>query len=387
MKRTIYAVILAAGSGVRARQGMNKMLKEVKGETPLDMTLSRFRRVDRIDRVIVTCKEDEKEEITSIAKMYYPDPMIVIGGPTRQESVYNALKVIDDMEAVVLIHDGARSFVSENLINDCIDTTLEYGNGVAGHISTDTVKRVNESGHFIETLNRDEICLTETPQSFIVKDILKAHEQARKDGYTGTDDASLLERLGIPVRMVVSQENNKKLTFKKDFDELECSDIDLLNRIRVGQGYDLHLLKEGRRLVIGGIEIPFEKGLLGHSDADVLLHAITDAILGAAGLGDIGGHFPDTDEKYRDADSALLLSQVKDEVYKKGYRIINLDMTLFLEKPKMKDYRERIVDRIADILEIDKKTINLKAKTMEGTGAIGKGEAIGASATCLMRMI
>ncbi len=387
MKRTIYAVILAAGSGVRARQGMNKMLKEVKGETPLDMTLSRFRRVDRIDRVIVTCKEDEKEEITSIAKMYYPDPMIVIGGPTRQESVYNALKVIDDMEAVVLIHDGARSFVSENLINDCIDTTLEYGNGVAGHISTDTVKRVNESGHFIETLNRDEICLTETPQSFIVKDILKAHEQARKDGYTGTDDASLLERLGIPVRMVVSQENNKKLTFKKDFDELECSDIDLLNRIRVGQGYDLHLLKEGRRLVIGGIEIPFEKGLLGHSDADVLLHAITDAILGAAGLGDIGGHFPDTDEKYRDADSALLLSQVKDEVYKKGYRIINLDMTLFLEKPKMRDYRERIVDRIADILEIDKKTINLKAKTMEGTGAIGKGEAIGASATCLMRMI
>ena len=366
---------------------MNKMLKEVKGETPLDMTLSRFRRVDRIDRVIVTCKEDEKEEITSIAKMYYPDPMIVIGGPTRQESVYNALKVIDDMEAVVLIHDGARSFVSENLINDCIDTTLEYGNGVAGHISTDTVKRVNESGHFIETLNRDEICLTETPQSFIVKDILKAHEQARKDGYTGTDDASLLERLGIPVRMVVSQENNKKLTFKKDFDELECSDIDLLNRIRVGQGYDLHLLKEGRRLVIGGIEIPFEKGLLGHSDADVLLHAITDAILGAAGLGDIGGHFPDTDEKYRDADSALLLSQVKDEVYKKGYRIINLDMTLFLEEPKMKNYRERIVDRIADILEIDKKTINLKAKTMEGTGAIGKGEAIGASATCLMRMI
>lgn len=387
MKRTIYAVILAAGSGVRARQGMNKMLKEVKGETPLDMTLSRFRRVDRIDRVIVTCKEDEKEEITSIAKMYYPDPMIVIGGPTRQESVYNALKVIDDMEAVVLIHDGARSFVSENLINDCIDTTLEYGNGVAGHISTDTVKRVNESGHFIETLNRDEICLTETPQSFIVKDILKAHEQARKDGYIGTDDASLLERLGIPVRMVVSQENNKKLTFKKDFDELECSDIDLLNRIRVGQGYDLHLLKEGRRLVIGGIEIPFEKGLLGHSDADVLLHAITDAILGAAGLGDIGGHFPDTDEKYRDADSALLLSQVKDEVYKKGYRIINLDMTLFLEEPKMKNYRERIVDRIADILEIDKKTINLKAKTMEGTGAIGKGEAIGASATCLMRMI
>ncbi|MBR3294844.1 MAG: 2-C-methyl-D-erythritol 2,4-cyclodiphosphate synthase [Clostridia bacterium] len=187
--------------------------------------------------------------------------------------------------------------------------------------------------------------------------------------------------------MVVSQENNKKLTFKKDFDELECSDIDLLNRIRVGQGYDLHLLKEGRRLVIGGIEIPFEKGLLGHSDADVLLHAITDAILGAAGLGDIGGHFPDTDEKYRDADSALLLSQVKDEVYKKGYRIINLDMTLFLEEPKMKNYRERIVDRIADILEIDKKTINLKAKTMEGTGAIGKGEAIGASATCLMRMI
>ena len=387
MERKVYAVVLAAGSGLRARQGINKMLKEIRGQTPLDMTLSRFRRVDRIDKVIVTCKKEEEKEITCIARHYFEDCDVVIGGETRQESVYNALCAIDDMEAVVLIHDGARSFVSEELINDCIDTALEYGTGVAGKISTDTVKKVGEDGQFVETLNRNEICLTETPQSFIVKDIKKAHEEAIKDGYTGTDDASLLERLGIPVKMVISKENNKKLTFKKDFEELEDENLDIMKRIRIGQGYDIHLLREGRKLIIGGVEIPYEKGLLGHSDADVLLHAVTDSILGAAGLGDIGEHFPDTDDRYKDIDSSILLKEVRDDVYKKGFRIINLDITVFLEEPKMKDYKRKIVSRIAEILEIDSSQVNLKAKTMEKTGAIGRKEAIGASATCLMRII
>ena len=387
MERKVYAVVLAAGSGLRARQGINKMLKEIRGQTPLDMTLSRFRRVDRIDKVFVTCKKEEEKEITCIARHYFEDCDVVIGGETRQESVYNALCAIDDMEAVVLIHDGARSFVSEELINDCIDTALEYGTGVAGKISTDTVKKVGEDGQFVETLNRNEICLTETPQSFIVKDIKKAHEEAIKDGYTGTDDASLLERLGIPVKMVISKENNKKLTFKKDFEELEDENLDIMKRIRIGQGYDIHLLREGRKLIIGGVEIPYEKGLLGHSDADVLLHAVTDSILGAAGLGDIGEHFPDTDDRYKDIDSSILLKEVRDDVYKKGFRIINLDITVFLEEPKMKDYKRKIVSRIAEILEIDSSQVNLKAKTMEKTGAIGRKEAIGASATCLMRII
>ena len=330
----------------------------------------------------MVCHPNEAGQAAEIGQKVWPGAIrYTAGGSTRQESAYAGILALPEDAEIVAMHDGARSFVSPELIRRCVQSCKEHGSGVAGHRPVDTVKVADQEGYFLETLNREELVLVETPQVFWKEPLKKAYEKAFLDGFTGTDDALLMERIGVRARLVESRGENFKLTHPEDFVKAERL---LMNNfpVRVGQGFDVHRLVEGRKLLLAGVDIPFEKGLLGHSDADVLAHAVTDALLGAASAGDIGELFPDTDPIYLNADSMALLSAVMDKLRLEGWEIGNLDVTVFLEKPKISQYKKSIGENLANTLKIPKGCVNIKAKTAEGLGAVGGGEAAGAAAVC-----
>ena len=295
-----------------------------------------------------------------------------------------AYGVAGAMFGVSRLHPENLGDITPELIVRCVQSCEVYGSGVAGRRCTDTVKTIDAADYFVHTLNRDEIILVETPQVFRRAEIAEAYEAAFRDGFTGTDDAGLMERIGKPVRLVESREENFKLTIPHDFIRGERQ-LWESRQMRVGQGYDIHALVPGRRLILGGVEIPHEKGLFGHSDADVLTHALIDALLGAAALGDIGEWFPDTDPAYQGADSMLLLEQVREALEDKFWEILNIDATIFAEKPKLSPYKEGIRQNIADALNLSLEQVNIKAKTAEKFGAVGGGEAIAAAVSCALR--
>lgn len=379
-----YAIVLAAGKGLRAGLKQNKMFAQLAGRTPLEYSLKACKKAGCFDGVVIVCQACEMDKAREIGKRIFPDAIYVEGGATRQQSAYAGLKALPEEAEIAAIHDGARCFITPELIVRCVQSCEVYGSGVAGRRCTDTVKTIDAEDCFVRTLNRDEIILVETPQVFLKEDITKAYEQAFAEGYTGTDDAGLMERMGRKVRLVESREENFKLTIPHDFirGERRLMESRLMH---VGQGYDIHALVPGRKLILGGIEIPYAKGLLGHSDADALIHALIDAMLGAAALGDIGELFPDTDPAYHDADSMLLLEQVREMLEEKFWAVMNIDATLFLEQPKMSPYKESIRKNIAEALGLSLEQVNIKAKTAEKFGAVGKGEAIAAAVTCALR--
>ena len=378
----IYALILAAGKGERAGFEHNKMFQEFAGTTPLRRCLETFSGVQELDGIAVVSREEESDIVRRETKGIKKNIVITSGGDKRQDSVYNGLIAIRDKADIAVIHDGARCFVSEDLIKDCISSCIEYGSGVAGKMAKDTIKEVDDNGVFKKTLDRSHIAVIETPQVFFLRDILSAHEEAMNSGLVGTDDSSLMEAMGKKVRLVDGRAPNEKLTYYEDFEKAEMEHMP--KDIRVGQGYDIHRLVEGRELILGGIRFGGTKGLLGHSDGDAVLHAVTDALFGAASLGDIGDHFPDNDDRYRGADSALLLKEAADIVRGNRWIIGNVDITVFLEEPKLGSKKREMRKRISEILEIDPEKISVKAKTFEKLGPVGRGEAIAASATCMI---
>ncbi|MEG1158135.1 MAG: 2-C-methyl-D-erythritol 2,4-cyclodiphosphate synthase, partial [Christensenellaceae bacterium] len=243
-----------------------------------------------------------------------------------------------------------------------------------------------KAGIVTETLPREELVCVQTPQAFKKEILLKAYRQAKEDDFLGTDDASLVERLGEDVRVVKGSPNNIKLTTKADvtigteiMQERKASDI------RIGNGFDMHAFADNRELVLGGVSIPSDFGLEGHSDADVLIHAIMDALLGAARLGDIGELFPPTDMRYKDIYSIKLLREVGDLLKKYGYTIINIDSTIIMQKPKVSDYRKEMIENIAAALEMKTEYVNVKATTTEYLGAVGRGEGAAAQAVCILQ--
>ena len=370
MKTT--AIITAAGKGSRAKLNKNKLLEKIGGKTVLELALLPFDYNSRIDEIIVTANKDYIEDYKQIIKCVVNTPIrLIAGGSTRMFSVLNALNECDG--DIVIIHDGARPFVSDKLINACLDSVLNYGSGVACVPLVDTIGVVE--GDFLTSTHRADSCSVQTPQAFMLSEILEAYSKLTpQDAFT--DDAGVYSRYVKPAHMVEGDKSNIKLTFKEDFEkypDLYC-----------GTGFDLHRLKEGRKLILGGVEIPFSKGLEGHSDADALLHALADALLTAAGLRDIGNYFPDTDEKFKDANSAELLSKVLEMLREMRLSVKNVSAVIMAEKPKLNKYVPAISANLAALTGISESEVGISCKTMEGIGIVGREEGIACQVNVLL---
>ena len=375
-----WAVLVAAGRGTRAGLDANKVFYPVEGRSPLSRSLDAIAQTGLYEGIVLVLAKDDFLAYRALAEREGACPLVksvVAGGKTRQESVFAGLKVVPESVEWVSIHDAARPFAGEALFRATLDAARETGSGVISTDVTDTVKRVEE-GRAVETLDRERLRAVQTPQSFRREEILRAHMAALADGFAGTDDASLYEREFGSATLVTADgaRENVKLTHRGDF---------LRGDVRMGTGYDVHRLVEGRPLVLGGVTIPWEKGLLGHSDADVALHALMDAMLGALGEGDIGRHFPDSDEQYRGIASTELLRRVVELTRNKGYRVGNCDVTIVAQAPKLAPYIEEMRANVARVLGVDVSRANIKATTTERLGFEGEGLGISAQAVAVMR--
>ncbi|MGN0991275.1 MAG: 2-C-methyl-D-erythritol 2,4-cyclodiphosphate synthase [Candidatus Ventricola sp.] len=382
------AVIVAAGRGARMGLDRNKVLYPLCGEPIIVRTARAFAQTGLFDGgiVVVTGACDMDEMKRMLADAGVPVRAVVEGGADRQASVRCGILACDEAADIIAIHDGARPLVTREVILRTIESAKAHGSGVASVALKDTVKRVDGSGCVVDTPRRDDLRAVQTPQTFDAALIRQAHERFEAggaDGQRATDDAMLAEWMGHTVHLTDGDVENIKLTTPEDM--LLAGQV-LIRRgeakkedkvMRIGHGYDVHRLVEGRRLILCGVDIPHTVGLLGHSDADVAYHALMDALLGAAAMGDIGRHFPDTDMQYKGADSGRLLDHVMELIWAKGYVVGNVDVTIIAQRPKLKDYIEQMRANIASHLRIDLDCVNVKATTTEKLGF--EGECLGIS--------
>ena len=390
------AVIVAAGRGTRMGLERNKVLYPVCGEPIIVHTVRAFAESGLFDGgIVVVTGECDMDEMRAMMDEAGLRVSFAKGGADRQESVYNGVAACPKEADVIAIHDGARPLVTREVILGTIESAKAHGSGVAAVQLKDTVKRVDETGIVVDTPARDMLRAVQTPQTFDAKLIREAHE-ACKTGARATDDAMLMERMGHAVYLTAGDVENIKLTTPEDMLLAEqvmakrgmggAGKKEETAMIRIGHGYDVHRLVEDRKLILCGVEIPHTLGLLGHSDADVALHALTDALLGAAAMGDIGRHFPDTDPAYKGADSGKLLDHVMNLIWEKGYVVGNVDVTIICQRPKLKDYIEQMRANVAAHLKVDLDCVNVKATTTEKLGFEGEGLGISTHAVaCLMK--
>jgi 2-C-methyl-D-erythritol 4-phosphate cytidylyltransferase / 2-C-methyl-D-erythritol 2,4-cyclodiphosphate synthase len=386
----VTAIIAAAGDGRRMAAGVPKQFIEIGGLSLLQHSINAFCRVARITDIIVVTRADAVEDVVRTISTGGRAAAVVAGGATRQESVAAAFDRVAPDSAYVLVHDAARPFVTPDLIERTLDAAIESGAAIAALPARDTVKQAVASGgrSFVaRTIPREEVYLAQTPQAFR-RDILAAAVELGRRGTAGTDEAALAELAGSSIRLVDGDARNFKVTTASD---LELSRGLLagtaVGQARAGTGYDLHRLVAGRPLLLAGVRIPSASGALGHSDADVVCHAVTDAVLGAAGAGDIGRHYPDTDPEWKDASSIRLLAECVRKVRTLGFEVINVDVTVILEQPKIAPHVPEIQAALAVALGIDAGRVSVKGKTNEGVDAVGRGEAIAAHAVALLRVI
>lgn len=379
----VTAIIAAGGSGRRLGGDAPKQFLDLGGRAILEHSVRALETHPRISEIIVALPPDAAARppvwLTSCAKA-----RVVTGGARRQDSVAHAFDAIREAD-VVLIHDAARPFVSEELISRTIDGALTFGAAIAAIPVSDTVKqvRVGGTGPVVSgTLPRESIYLAQTPQAFR-RDVLADAVALGRSGTEATDEASLAEQTGHAVHVVAGEAGNMKITTAADLERARAR-LAPAAVVRVGSGYDLHRLVEGRPLIIGGVTVPSAMGALGHSDADVACHAATDAVLGAACLGDIGRHFPDTDPRWKGASSIELLRHAAALVRDAAHEIVNVDVTVVLERPKIAPHLAAIREGLAGALGIPVDRVSVKGKTNEGMDAIGRGEAIAAHAVALV---
>lgn len=383
----LVALILAAGRGQRF--GRDKLLALLAGRPVLWHAIDGIARSRLVGAIVVVAGAHNAAAVRELvaAGGWRKVCAVCQGGARRQDSVWAGLAAAPP-SAYVLVHDGARPLVSPTLVARGLRAAERWGAATAGLPSSDTVKAVDESERVRETLDRRMLRLIQTPQVFR-RDLLEAaHRQVTEDV---TDDATMVERLGHPVGVFAGSLENLKITTPADLALAEAlllarQGSRLALRARVGYGYDVHRLVPGRRLVLGGVELahPAGLGLLGHSDADVLTHAIMDALLGAAGLGDIGAHFPPSDPAYRDADSVALLKQVARLLRAAGWCVVNVDATVVTEAPRLVPHIAAMRERLGAALGIAPARVSVKATTAEGLGPIGAGEGIEARAVALL---
>jgi len=392
----VSAIVAAGGQGARLGGGELKQLRLVGGRAILERSVSAFVAHPAITEVIVALPQylvdDPPPYLRGHADAAKP-VRLVAGGERRQDSVANAFRAAAPASELIVIHDAARPFVSAEVITRTIEAAVQSGAAVAALPARDTVKHADgpaEAGRPVrvvkETIPRETIFLAQTPQAFRRDVLAAAFDYATRTHAEGTDEAALAERAGRTVRLVDGDASNIKITTPEDLVLAEAIAGRAPARTgRAGTGYDLHRLAAGRPLVIGGVTIPSDRGAVGHSDADVACHAITDAILGAAGRGDIGRLFPDTDPRWQGASSLDLLARAVAVVREGGYEIGNVDVTIILETPKIRDYVSAMREAIAGAIGIDADRVSVKGKTNEGVDAVGRGEAIAAHAIALVR--
>lgn len=352
---------------------MPKQFMKIGGKTILETTVGVFEKTDFVDEIIIITSADYVELCGQLCGGFSKVTAVTEGGKERQDSVKAGIQCISH-DGIVLIHDGVRPFVTEEVIKGVLDGVCETGAAVPVVACKDTVRQTDDSEIGSVTLDRKTLFQVQTPQGFEMDIIRRAFKKADEDGFIGTDDASLVERLGQKIALTNGSYENIKITTRED----------LPMDMRIGTGFDVHQLVEGRRLIMGGVDIPYEKGLLGHSDADVMVHALMDAMVGAAGLGDIGKHFPDTDPEYKGADSLMLLGRVNELINEAGYVLGNADVTIIAQKPKMAPHIQQMRENIASVLKVDVSRINVKATTTEKLGFTGRGEGIASEAVCLL---
>lgn len=380
MRTGNYAVVVAAGRGVRMGAAVNKVLLPLCGEPVIRHAVRAFCEADEIDGVVVVASADETEQMRAALCGLEKVCAIVSGGSTRQESVKNGLDALPKEARIALVHDGARPLISRELIARCIRQTEDYGSAVVCTPVTDTVK-VEKDGCVVRTLDRSQLRAVQTPQCFFAGELKAAYEAAARDGVSVTDDASVMEHAGHSVHLLESSEVNFKLTTPEDLRRAEdiIGERRFMQRLpRTGFGYDVHKLVSGRRLILCGKEIPWEKGLDGHSDADVAVHALMDALLGAACLGDIGRLYPDNDPAFEGADSMKLLADVLRRVKDAGYAVVHADVTIVAQKPKLMPYMDEMRRNLENAMAGAQ--VNVKATTTERLGFEGRGEGISAQA-------
>lgn len=401
------ALVAAAGKGTRMRTEVPKQLLCYKGKAVVERTASVFAAHEEIDAVFLLIPQDKEYDetffqIADRLECLYGKPIrCSYGGNSRGESVYNGLQAISSYldengeahndcasgagEVVILIHDAARAEITEEIIDRNIAAMRDNEATCTVVPMIDSLRMTEKSAsEFFDDLSshndyliinsksidRDRVVAVQTPQCFKLSSLMAAYDKARRDGYVGTDDASIAEHFGIDIALVEGDYANTKITTGKD----------IPMGIRVGTGYDVHRLAEGHRLILCGVPLPSDRGLVGHSDADVATHALMDALLGAACLGDIGKHFPDTDDRYKGADSIALLREVKEKIG--DVSIGNVDITIIAERPKLAPYIDKMRENIAMALEMPIGAVNVKATTTEKLGFTGREEGIAAQAVC-----
>ncbi len=380
----VYAIIVAGGTGRRMGSAVPKQFLPLSGRPILDWTLSAFVRSDRVDGIVLVLPagtdEDESAPYRDLRKVV----AVVEGGEERQDSVYEGLVAVPASAEIVLVHDAVRPFVSDGLIARCVDLAREQGAAVPVTPVRDTVKAWDKAEKNLVTYDRTTLFRAQTPQAFRAPVLRDAYAKAAAEGWKGTDDASFVERAGHPVVPVPGAEENIKITLPEDLRMAEG----LAHRepdFRIGLGGDGHELVEGRPLWLGGVRIEHPRGLLGHSDGDVLLHAIADAIYGAIGDRDIGFHFPPGREETKGIESRRIVAHARGRMLERGFGLVGLDAVIVCEEPKIGPLRDRIRRELAEILGMPENRVNLKGKTKEGMGLEERGAGIAAWAVVLLR--
>ena len=371
---TVCAIVCAAGRGNRAGFDKNKLLVPFDGSTALEKTLSVFD-CSLIDEIVVTASELDFAEITQIAKSY-ARTRVVLGGQTRLHSVHGALKTV--RSEIVLIHDGARPFVTRELVQSCIESVKQHGSGVCALPCTDTVAKV-QGNRIAEVPDRKELFQLQTPQGFWTKEIASAYEKAINSGCTDfTDDSSVYRAFCGSPHTCLGARGNYKLTYAEDF----------AYPARVGFGVDTHAFgKEQNFVVLCGVQVPSDSGFIAPSDGDVAVHAVMDALLSAAGLRDIGFYFPDSNEKWKNADSMKMLSTVVEMLAERKFALKNISIAIQAEKPRLAKYIDDMKNSLSSVLKLDPTAIGISAGTNEGLGYIGEGKGITVNAYALLKNI
>ncbi len=386
MNNKVFGILLAGGSGKRMGASINKILLNIGGLPCIVRSALALRSF--VDELILVGRSEDQDSIrlamnSSPLKITY---RFVPGGASRQDSVFSGIKAIPeklDKESVVIIHDGARCLLTESTVQAVLKSVEIHGSGVAAIPVTNTLRTAGPDRCAGTTVPREGLFQMQTPQGFMLHEFRHALQKAETDSYQGTDDAEVMLHAGFPVFLAEGSPLNIKLTTQEDLFLAEAYISHQLSpMIRVGHGYDVHRLVDQRRLILCGVDIPYTLGLLGHSDADVAVHALMDALLGAAGLGDIGRLFPDSDPQYKNISSMTLLARVVETLRHEGFRPLNADITIIAQKPKLAPYISLMENNVASVLDIPVSSVNVKATTTESLGFEGRQEGISAHAVC-----
>lgn len=377
---SIAALIVAAGRGSRAGAGAPKQYRALGGEPVLRHTLRTFSSHPAIDHVLTVIHPDDRDAYEAAAADFPKLVSPCFGGETRQASVRLGLETLQTLKPrYVLIHDAARPFVSALLIDRVIEALASHAGALPSLPVVDTLRRTN-AGIAGEIIPREDLMRAQTPQGFHFEPILQAHRKLQDRQVT--DDVALATETGLQVAAIAGDEDNFKITTMDDL--IRAERLLTFSEIRTGMGYDVHRFGPGDHVMLGGIPIPHEKGLAGHSDADVGLHALTDAILGALGQGDIGVHFPPSDPQWKGVSSDIFLRHAAMLARKAGARLSHADLTFICERPKIGPHAQAMRQRIAEILGVEVERVSVKATTTEGLGFTGRGEGIAAQAVATL---